>query len=161
MGGNEKGGNNRRGFRQKERDKNRDRWGKDRRRGSDGLRFDKVRGTMVDRPRWVPPVMPSEPVPVPDCPYCGKPIRDLSAALTDRNSGEAIHFDCALARLRDNETLERGDAVTYIGAGRFGVIHFVNPNDPRRFRIKKIFEWEDRENRAEWRRSLADHYSIT
>jgi hypothetical protein len=160
MGGNERGGNNRRGFRQKERDKNRDRWGRDRKKGGGSdLRFDKARGTMVDRPKWVPPAAPSEPIPVPDCPYCGKPIRDISAALTDRNTGEAIHFDCALGRLRDNETLDRGDTVTYIGAGRFGVIHFANPNDPRGFRIKKIFEWEDRESRAEWRRSLADHYS--
>jgi hypothetical protein len=105
--------------------------------------------------------MPSEPIPVPNCPYCGKPIRDLAAALTDRNTGEAIHFDCVLGRLTENEILEQGDAVTYIGAGRFGVVHFANPKDPRGFAIKRIFEWEDRENRAGWRISLADHYSIT
>jgi hypothetical protein len=105
--------------------------------------------------------MSSEPIPAPDCPYCGKPIRDLSAALSDRHSGEAIHFDCALGRLRENESLGQGDTVTYIGAGRFGVVHFANPNDHRGFAIKRIFEWEDRENRAEWRKSLADRYSIT
>jgi hypothetical protein len=116
---------------------------------------------MVNRPKWAPPVKPAEPIPVPDCPYCGKPIRDLASALTDRKTGEAIHFDCALERLAENETLGRGDAVTYIGAGRFGVVHFANPNDPRIFTIKRIFEWEDRENRADWRKSLADHYSIT
>jgi hypothetical protein len=163
MSGNEKGGNNRRGFQHRERDKNRDRWGKNTKKkgGGGGPGFDKARGSMADRPKWVPPVMSAEPIPVLQCPYCGKPIRDLSAALTDRNSGEAVHFDCALGRLRENEALERGDAVTYIGAGRFGVVHFANPNDPRGFTIKKIFEWEDRENRAEWRKSLADHYSIT
>jgi hypothetical protein len=154
----ERGGNNRRGFQRKEKNKNKDRWGA-KKKGDAGPRADKARG--ADRPKWVPPAAPSEPIPVPECPYCGKPIRDISAALTDRNSGEAIHFDCALGRLRDNETLERGDAVTYIGAGRFGVVHFANPNDPRGFTIKKIFEWEDRDNRAEWRKSLADHYSIT
>ncbi|MDR3122966.1 MAG: hypothetical protein LBU16_04210 [Treponema sp.] len=162
MSGSEKGGNNRRGFQRRERDKNRDRWGKDaKKKGNGGSRFDKAKGTMVDRPKWVPPVMSCEPIPVPNCPYCGKPIRDLSAALTDRHSGEAIHFDCVLRRLRENEILERGDAVTYIGAGRFGVVHFANPNDRRGFTIKKVFEWETRENRAEWRKSLADHYSIT
>jgi hypothetical protein len=160
MSGNERGGNNRRNFHRREKDKNRDRWGREaKKRGGDSPRIEKAKGP--DRPKWVPPDMPAEPIPVPDCPYCGKPIRDLSAALTDRNSGEAIHFDCALGRLKDNENLERGDAVTYIGAGRFGVVHFSNPNDPRGFTIKKVFEWEDRERRAEWRRSLADHYSIT
>jgi hypothetical protein len=174
MNGSERGGNNRRGFQRKDRDKDKERRGKDsRKKGGDSARFSKTlgltsgqargkpKGPMVDRPKWVPPARPSEPAPVPDCPYCGKPIRDLPAALTDRNSGEAIHFDCALERLTENENLGRGDAVTYIGAGRFGVVHFAGPNDPRGFTIKKIFEWEDRENRAEWRKSLADHYSVT
>jgi hypothetical protein len=162
MSGNERGGNNRRGFQHKEKDKNKDRWGKDsKKKGSDNPRFSKAKGPVGNRPKWVPPAMPSEPIPALDCPYCGKPIRDLTAALTDRNSGEAVHFDCVLQRLTENETLERGDAVTYIGAGRFGVVHFSNPNDPRGFAIKRIFVWEDRENRAEWRKSLADHYSVT
>jgi hypothetical protein len=164
MSGSERGGNNRRNFqrRDKDKDKNKERWGRDsKKKGNDNFRFSKSREHMADRPKWVPPVMASEPVPVPDCPYCGKPIRDLPAALTDRNSGEAVHFDCVLARLTENETMGRGDSVVYIGAGRFGVVHFANPNDPRSFVIKRIFEWEDKENRAEWRKSLADHYSVT
>jgi hypothetical protein len=162
MSGNEKGGNNRRNFQHREKDKNKERWGKDsRKKGNDGPRSAKARAPMANRPKWVPPAMPSEPIPVPECPCCGKPIRDITAALTDRNSGEAIHFDCALVQLTENETLERGDVVTYIGAGRFGVVHFVSPNNPRGFAIKRIFEWENKENRAEWRKSLADYYSIT
>jgi hypothetical protein len=121
---------------------------------------------MAGRPKWVPPAVPVEPIPVPECPYCGKPIRDLSLALTDRRSGEAVHFDCALGRLTENETLERGETISYIGGGRFGVVRFANPNDSRGFSIKKIFEWEDSasmplENRSEWRKALADRYSIT
>ncbi|MDR0597323.1 MAG: hypothetical protein LBG14_02325 [Treponema sp.] len=161
MSGNERGGNDRRNYQRKEKDKNRDRWGKEAKKKGGNPRFTRAKENMANRPKWVPPAMSSEPIPEPACPYCGKPIRDLSAALSDRNSGEAIHFDCVLGRLRENETLERGDAVTYIGAGRFGVVHFANPNDPRGFAIKRIFEWEDKENRAEWRKSLADHYSIT
>jgi hypothetical protein len=163
MGGNGKGGNNRRNFHQKEKD----RWGKEgKKKGGDNARSDKPKGSMAGRPKWVPPTVSAEPIPVPDCPYCGKPIRDLSLALTDRRSGEAVHFDCALGRLKENETLERGEAITYIGRGRFGVVRFANPNDPRGFTIKKIFEWEDSasmslENRVEWRKALADRYSIT
>jgi hypothetical protein len=112
--------------------------------------------------------MSTEPIPVPDCPYCGKPIKDLSAALSDKSSGAAVHFDCVIARIAENEILEKGDAVSYIGGGRFGVVHFTNPSDlpgrspaSHKFTIKKIFEWEDKENRAEWRKFIADHYSVT
>jgi hypothetical protein len=163
MSGSGRGGNNRRGFRRgKDKNKEKETWAKDgKKKGGDNLRFDKTRGIMVDRPKWVPPAVSTEPIPVLDCPYCGKPIKDLSAALTDKATGEAVHFDCVIARLAESEKLEQGDAVTYIGGGRFGVVHFTNPNDTRGFSIKKIFEWEDKENRAEWRKSLADHFSIT
>ena len=159
MSGSGRGGNNRRGIRRKDKDK--ENWAKDAKKKADNPRFDKTHGVFVDRPKWVPPVLSAEPIPVPDCPYCGKPIRDLAMALTDKASGAAVHFDCVIARLAENETLARGDAVTYIGGGRFGVVHFNNPNDTRGFTIKKIVEWEDKENRSDWRKSLADHYSIT
>ncbi|MDR1618524.1 MAG: hypothetical protein LBS06_05680 [Treponema sp.] len=114
-----------------------------------------------DRPRWTPPQRPAGPLPNPDCPYCGQPIRDISQAIADRESGVPVHFDCVVARLTEAETLEGGDSITYIGGGRFGIVHFNNPGDPQRFRIKKILEWENRENRAEWRGDISDHYSLT
>jgi hypothetical protein len=98
---------------------------------------------------------------VPDCPYCGKPITDISSAVSDKNSGEPVHFDCVIARIAESEALEQGDTITYIGGGRFGVVHFNNPQKPQDFEIKKIFEWEDKENRSEWRRSVSDYYSVT
>jgi hypothetical protein len=159
MSGSGRGGNNRRGFRRKEKD--RDQWGKDSKKKGNNPLFDKNRGSLVNRPKWTAPSISAEPIPVPDCAYCGKPIRDLSSALTDKTSGTAVHFDCVIARLMGNETLERGDTLAYIGGGRFGIIHYPNPQDVRSFTIKKIFEWEERENRAEWRKTLADHYSVT
>jgi hypothetical protein len=117
-------------------------------------------GPFFERPRWVPPQMSAEPIPVPDCPLCGKPIKDLSAAITDKLSGVPVHFDCAIARIAEGESLEAGDTITYIGGGRFGVLHFPNPQDTRNFTIKKIFELEDKENRAGWRKNISDHYSV-
>jgi hypothetical protein len=81
--------------------------------------------------------------------------------VADRNSGEPVHFDCIIARISEGELLEQGDAVSYIGGGRFGIVHFNDPRDIQNFKIKKILEWEDKENRAEWRRSISDHYSVT
>jgi hypothetical protein len=85
----------------------------------------------------------------------------MAAALNDKFSGAPVHFDCVIARIGENEALEKGDAVTYIGGGRFGVVHFNNPQDTKNFKVKKILEWEDKENRALWRRDISDHYSLT
>jgi hypothetical protein len=122
---------------------------------------------MYERPRWTPPKLSTGPLPAPECPWCGKPIKDLSAAITDKHSGQPVHFDCVLARLAGEENLERGDELSYIGGGRFGIVQFSGGPDAqkkgeaRRFIIKKIFEWEDKENRAEWRQSISDYYSVT
>jgi hypothetical protein len=81
--------------------------------------------------------------------------------LQDKETGEPIHFDCVIARIAEGESLEEGDRINYIGGGRFGVVHYSNPQDPKSFRIKKIFEWENKDNRADWRRVISDYYSAT
>jgi hypothetical protein len=183
-------GNRRRSFNRRERDNERNQWqdnvkGGGRRgesqKAGDG-KFEKNRGGFYERPRWSPPVLSTEPIPAPKCPYCGKIIKDLASALPDKNTGDPVHFDCVIARISENETLEPGDTIGYIGGGRFGIIHFNNPpgfsnerdarNKPeaawygfspgaRDFKIKKILEWENKEERAEWRRIISEHFSVT
>jgi len=120
---------------------------------------------LFDRPKWVPPKVSTEPLPVPDCPWCGKPIKDISLALTDRESGAPVHFDCVSARIAGGEVLEKGEVITYIGGGRFGVVYFSGSGNShpanRNFKIKKIIEWENKDKRAEWRSLICDRYSIT
>jgi hypothetical protein len=93
------------------------------------------------------------------------------------------------ARIAFGEKLEKGDAIAYIGAGRFGIVSFgssgassrfspdgsshdsgksENPSEAqnhpvanRGFTIKKIIEWENKDHRAEWRSVICDHYSVT
>jgi hypothetical protein len=147
-------------------------------RQSEG-KFEKNRGGFYERPRWTPPALSTEPIPVPVCPYCDKPIRELASALTDKNTGQPVHFDCVIAKIGESETLEPGDTISYIGGGRFGIVHFDGPpaerdvrgrpdapwrgpfQGPKDFRIKKILEWENKEERAEWRRIISDHFSVT
>jgi hypothetical protein len=84
--------------------------------------------------------------------------------LTDKQTGNPIHFDCVVAELSKHENLEEGDVLSYIGGGRFGIVHFNHSGrrgETGGFTVKKILEWEDKENRAEWRNLIADHYSIT
>ncbi|MHC6203728.1 hypothetical protein ACYULU_11105 [Breznakiellaceae bacterium SP9] len=123
-------------------------------------RYDKKQGLIVDRPKWSPPKIPSAPLPVLECIYCKNPIKDSSCAITDRTSGQPAHFDCMLERLRESETLEKGDCITYIGGGRFGVVHFSGQRDKPAFTIKKIYELEDKEHRAPWRVAIGESYAI-
>jgi hypothetical protein len=98
---------------------------------------------------------------VPDCPVCGKAIRDLAQAISDRKTGSPVHFDCILEKITKNETRDAGDVISYIGGGRFGVLAWQNPQEPRSFRIKRIIEWENKEDRAVWRKPVADRFSMT
>jgi hypothetical protein len=169
-----KGGNSRRRSRHREREHGR--WsenpesqrgwepsqpeGRGKKKG-EKLKFDNSLGIIYERPKWTPVKPPSDPLPSPNCPICGKPIKDIAAAVNDKNSGEPAHFDCVMAKIAEFEPLEKGDTLSYIGGGRFGVVHFNGPQETRNFQIKKILEWEDKDNRAEWRRHIADYYSVT
>jgi hypothetical protein len=105
--------------------------------------------------------MSAEPLPALDCPYCGKPIKDISSAIGDKYTNVPVHFDCVIDRVAKGENLEKGDSIVYIGGGRFGIVHFNGSQIVPPFKIKKILEWEDKENRAEWRKTISDHYSVT
>ena len=116
----------------------------------------------AERPNWTVPPQNTEPLPVLNCIRCGLPITDAHSAFSERNSGEPVHFDCVMSELSEQEKPEIGDVLSYIGGGRFGIIHFNNgKGDQKNFTIKKILEWEDKEKRAEWRDTIADHYSVT
>ena len=97
-----------------------------------------------------------------NCISCGLPIADPSSALSDRKTGEPVHFDCVMVELSKQEKLETGDVLSYIGGGRFGIVHFYEgKGENRNFVIKKIVEWEEKDKRAEWRDAIADRYTVT
>jgi len=119
-------------------------------------------GSPSDKPVWTAPKPNTDPLPVLNCIRCGLPITDPFDALSDRKSGAPVHFDCVFSELAEQEILEAGDTLSYIGGGRFGIVHLNGEKgDTKKFTIKKIFEWEDKEKRAEWRGVIADRYSIT
>ena len=93
-------------------------------RGNENARGGKF--SYFERPKWIPPNLSTDPLPVSDCPWCGKPIRDMSSAIADKDSGYPVHFDCVTARIAFGERLEKGDSVAYIGGGRFGIVSFGN-----------------------------------
>ena len=133
--------------------------------------------------KWAPPRISQEVLPAFNCPYCGKPIRDVTSAIEDKETGVPIHFDCVTLRIGFGEKLEKGEAIVYIGGGRFGIVSFGSSKDSsskqegasesdnsraarrgpthetRDFKIKKIIEWEKKDNRAQWRSVISEHYS--
>jgi hypothetical protein len=161
MGSSGRSGNN-----QKKNFKHRDKGGggwqnQGKKRGGDTYHVEKKRGAAYDRPKWIPVKLSADPLPTPNCSICEKPIKDIASAVADRSTGMPAHFDCIISQIAENEKIEKGDTVTYIGGGRFGVVHFANSHDTGNFRVKKIIEWEDKGNRAAWRQIVADHFSLT
>ena len=94
------------------------------------------------------------------CEICGQPIQEMASAMANRGSGKPVHFDCIVKKLSENERLDEKDRMTYIGNGKFAVLHFENPHDMRHFSIVKEIEWErGEENRSSWREEMASLYS--
>lgn len=93
------------------------------------------------------------------CAKCGQPISDISSALSEKSTGNPVHFECVLKEIESKENLSANEKVAYIGQGRFGVLFYENIRDQRHFSIKKIIEWEDRDTKASWREELSDLYS--
>ena len=93
------------------------------------------------------------------CCKCGEIITDITQAMTDKATGEPMHFDCALELLSQTEKTGEGDKIIYIGQGRFGVVHFDNPHDMKHFKIHKVIEWEERDKKSQWRSEMSELYS--
>lgn len=93
------------------------------------------------------------------CPVCSKTINDLSSAMMERGGERPIHFECAMDVLLSEEKLGEGDKIAYIGQGRFGVLNYPNIRDVRHFTIRKIIDWEERDNRGQWRNQMAELFS--
>lgn len=93
------------------------------------------------------------------CAKCGQVITELASALSDKSTGNPIHFECALSEVEKSESLGQNEKIAYIGQGRFGVISYENPRDQRHFTIKKIIEWEDRDSKAQWRNEISELFS--
>ncbi len=94
------------------------------------------------------------------CEICGKPIEDITSSIKNKGSGNPVHFDCVLNKIAESEKLSSTEKIAYIGQGKFAVIYFENPHDPKKFSIRRTIEWENREDkRGEWRDEIAGLYS--
>ncbi|MBR0032446.1 MAG: hypothetical protein IJP61_09185 [Treponema sp.] len=96
---------------------------------------------------------------IPLCECCGKQIIDVADAITSKETGNPVHFDCVLNKISEREKLGSNEKLVYIGQGKFAVLYFENIHDFRKFTIRKTIEWESQDSRSEWRIEMASLYS--
>lgn len=136
----------------------------DEKRGN-GRRFSRRRRGRGDRPDATPteaaPEETPEPprnVPAQECVLCHKPIFDLSSALTDKESGNPVHFDCALQRVAAQEAVGPGEKLVYIGSGNFAVVEFKDKSETS-FIVKRRIPFEEEGKKQDWRKMLSSRVS--
>ena len=95
------------------------------------------------------------------CPICSKVIEDLTSSLSDKTTGEPVHFDCAWNQAGKDITLKENEKFTYIGQGRVAVLYFPDIRDTRHFKIQKIVEWERSDSVPQWRTEISNLFSQT
>lgn len=76
--------------------------------------------------------------------------------MADKESGEPVHFTCVLEFLKNAENLGENEEVIYIGNGNFAVAFFENPRIRKKFKIKKLIEWEDKNKVYDWKKEIAE-----
>lgn len=102
------------------------------------------------RPRSAQQQQRGEPLkrlkePLPNCLLCGKPIESIAQALGGEEEGTFAHFDCALEEIRNQEQLQAGQTLSYIGKGTFAIIEST---EEQGFTIVKRIVYESPESNA-------------
>ena len=80
--------------------------------------------------------------PNPLCSICGEPITTIADAISESN-GSFSHFDCVIARIREQEKVSADETVSYIGHGNFAV--FVKDEEGR-YSIKTRIPYESKDS---------------
>ncbi|MEW6549686.1 MAG: hypothetical protein AB1407_09515 [Spirochaetota bacterium] len=99
---------------------------------------------------------PKKVAPAVDCAICSQPIFDLTGALADKDTGQPVHFDCALERVAKAEDLAPKEKIVYLGAGCFAVVEHKNGNDGA-FVVKRRIRWEKEGEKQAWRKDISSY----
>jgi len=118
------------------------------------------RGGRKDRPDTREDIKLKLPeLPAVSCPLCQRQIFDVSSALADPNSGEPVHFDCALTKLAEMERLGPNEHIAYIGRGSFAVVEYRDRSQTL-FTIKRKLQYEKEGAKYDWRLTMQKRMGI-
>ena len=87
------------------------------------------------------PEVPKVNEPMPVCSLCGKTIETIADAISEQD-GSFSHFDCVIAKIRQQERVSDDETVSYIGHGNFAVFY---KDDDGKFVIKTRIPYESKE----------------
>lgn len=82
----------------------------------------------------------NEPMPV--CSICGKSIETIADAISEAD-GSFSHFDCVIAKIREQEKVSENETVSYIGHGNFAVLY---KDEEGKYVIKTRIPYESKES---------------
>lgn len=108
---------------------------KSKRRGRSGRRYKK--GKPQGKKNF-PPV---------ECSVCGKSIDSITQAIGGSEENQYSHFDCVLREICDQESIEPGQKISYIGNGEFAVVQYQKKNYSGGFTIVRRISVEDSKRR--------------
>jgi hypothetical protein len=91
---------------------------------------------------------------LPDCPICGKQVRELASALTHKIARQPAHFDCVMRELHEANEITQQEKICYLGGGTFGILEFRTAGGPTRFVIRKRIQYEEKETPQDWKKLL-------
>ena len=80
--------------------------------------------------------------PMPTCSICGKNIETIADAISE-GDGTFSHFDCVIAKIREQERVSDNETVSYIGHGNFAVLY---KDEEGKYVIKTRIPYESKEN---------------
>lgn len=94
------------------------------------------------------------PVEYKTCPICGKAVKSLLTAISVNPDMDPAHFDCVLKQLQEQETLKKGEKISYLGNGTFAVIKMKQGGKGPAFTILKKIQYEEKDKKADWRKKI-------
>ncbi|MCF0262160.1 MAG: hypothetical protein HUK23_04550 [Sphaerochaetaceae bacterium] len=80
--------------------------------------------------------------PKPLCSICNQSIDNIVEAISE-SDGSYSHFDCVLAKLKEQYHVEEPDKISYIGHGNFAV---VCKDETGHYIIKERIQYESKES---------------
>ena len=96
-----------------------------------------------------------QPEEYPNCPICGKAVRNLNIAIEEKKSHEPAHFECIMKELSLEIKLGPQERLHYLGSGCFGIVKLEQGKGLSSFTITQRIQYEDKIKKPSWRKKLA------
>lgn len=109
-----------------------------------------------NRKNFRKPKNKSEKLPPVSCSICGKAIDTIAQTIGGPAKDEFSHFDCAIRTLSENETIQSGQKICYIGNGDFAVIEYNKKNFSGGFSVIKRISYENQEMKSSVKKLVSE-----